>query len=284
VGADITGKATPTDDTVGAVVKVWTQIREKKPLIHHITNLVVMNETANITLAAGALPVMAHAREEVEEMSGIAAALVLNIGTLTPELVDTMIVAAETANTKGIPVVLDPVGAGATSLRTDSARRIMNEVAIAIVRGNAGELSILAGLQGEVKGVESVEAHEDLAELAGHAATKLGCTVAVTGATDHVSDGTRSLAVENGHPWLGTVTGTGCMATTVVAAAAAVEKDHPLAAAAALSGFGVAGELAAGVSQGPGSFHVALYDALANLDASRLGACSRVRDSGSGSG
>src|SRR6201995_205972 len=143
-------------------------LREQKPLIHQITNYVVMNETANATLALGALPVMAHAREEVEEMVGIAGALVLNIGTLSPPWVDAMLAAGRAANTRGIPVVLDPVGAGATRYRTETAKRILDEVDVTVVRGNAGEVATLVGVQAEVRGVESIDAAADAAELAQH--------------------------------------------------------------------------------------------------------------------
>src|SRR5882757_9032556 len=128
------------------------RLRETKPLIHQITNYVVMNETANATLALGALPVMAHAREEVEEMAAIAGALVLNIGTLSPHWVDAMLLAGRVANERGIPVVLDPVGAGATTYRTETAKRILDEVRVSIVRGNAAEVAALAGLQAEIRG------------------------------------------------------------------------------------------------------------------------------------
>ncbi|MGQ9715620.1 MAG: hydroxyethylthiazole kinase, partial [Anaerolineae bacterium] len=132
------------------------RLREQRPLIHHITNFVVMNDTANVTLHIGGLPVMAHAREEVAEMVEAAGALVLNPGTLTPAWVESMLVAGRQANARGIPVVLDPVGAGATRLRTEAAQRLLEEVRIAIVRGNLGEISTLAGLGGTVKGVESL--------------------------------------------------------------------------------------------------------------------------------
>src|ERR1700759_1983216 len=186
-------------------------LREQKPLIHQITNYVVMNETANATLALGALPVMAHAREEVEEMGGIAGALVLNIGTLSPHWVDAMLAAGRAANTRGIPVVLDPVGAGATRYRTDTAKRILDEVDVTVVRGNAGEVATLVGVQAEVRGVESIDAGADAAGLARTAARTLGTVASVTGPVDHVSDGDTVIAIANGDPLLASVTGTGCM-------------------------------------------------------------------------
>src|SRR5437868_15480242 len=162
------------------------RLRERKPLVHQITNYVVMNETANATLALGALPVMAHAMEEVEEMAAIAGALVLNIGTLSPHWVDAMLLAARAANERGIPVVLDPVGVGATRYRTDTAKRILDEVRVTVLRGNAGEVATLVGVDAEVRGVESIDAGGDAGELAREAARSLGVVASVTGAVDHV--------------------------------------------------------------------------------------------------
>src|SRR3954449_290948 len=173
-------------------------IREQKPLVHQITNYVVMNETANATLAPGPLPVMAHAREEVEEMAALAGALVLNIGTLSPHWVDAMIAAGVAANEHGVPVVLDPVGAGATRYRTDTARRILDEVDVTVLRGNAGEVATLVGLDAEVRGVESIATGGDPAALARQAGQQLGLVASVTGAVDHVSDGRSVIAIANG--------------------------------------------------------------------------------------
>jgi hydroxyethylthiazole kinase len=251
-------------------------IRERKPLIHQITNYVVMNETANATLALGALPVMAHAREEVEEMVGIASALVLNIGTLSPHWVDAMLAAGRVANTRGIPVVLDPVGAGATRYRTDTAKRILDEVDVAVLRGNAGEVATLVGVQAEVRGVESVDAGGDAAEVALAAARELGTVASVTGAVDHVSDGETVIAIANGDPLLAAITGTGCMSSALTGCFLAVAESPLAGAAEALVAFGVAGEDAAREAKGPGSFHVALYDALAALDPATLDARARI--------
>jgi len=246
-------------------------LRERKPLVHQITNYVVMNETANVTLALGALPVMAHAREEVEEMVGLAGALVLNIGTLSPPWVEAMLAAGKAANAAGVPVVLDPVGAGATSYRTRTARQILDEVDVAVLRGNQGEVATLVGVEAEVRGVESIGVDGEPADLARAAAQHLGVVVSVTGQVDHVSDGKSVLAVANGHELLTTVTGTGCMSSAITGCFLAVKRDAALEAAAeALAAFGVAAEDAARDARGPGSFHVGLYDALAALDPEAL--------------
>ena len=254
-------------------------IRTRMPLVHQITNYVVMNETANATLALGALPVMAHAVEEVEEMASVAGALVLNIGTLSTHWIEAMLLAATAANRAGVPVVLDPVGAGATKFRTETAKRILAEAEIAVVRGNAAEVATLAGRQAEIRGVESIGAEDSGAELAKAAASALGCVVAVTGPVDHVSDRDRVVAVANGHELLGTVTGTGCMASAITGCFLAVAPDRPLEAAAeALVAFGVAGEDAAEGATGPGSFHVNLYDALYTLDPGTIDERARTEE------
>ena len=252
-------------------------LRERRPLVHQITNYVVMNETANATLALGALPVMAHALEEVEEMVGLAGALVLNIGTLSPQWVEAMITAGKAANADGIPVVLDPVGAGATRYRTETTRRILSEVGVTVLRGNQGEVATLVGAEAEVRGVESIGAAGDAADLARTAARNLGLIASVTGVVDRVSDGTRVLAVANGHELLATVTGTGCMSSAMTGCFLAAKRDESLEAAAeALAAFGVAAEDAARDARGPGTFHANLYDALAALDPETLDGRARI--------
>jgi hydroxyethylthiazole kinase len=242
------------------------EIRERKPLVHQITNYVVMNETANATLALGALPVMAHAREEVEEMVGLASALVLNIGTLSPHWVEAMLLAGRVANERGVPIVLDPVGAGATRYRTETAKRLLGELEIAVVRGNAGEIATLVGIEAEVRGVESIGGANP-GTVARKAAQALGTVAAVTGPVDCVSDGGDALyGVGHGHELLAAVSGTGCMSTAITGCFLAVKPEAPVEAAVeALAAFGIAGEDAAKDARGPGTFHAALYDALAGL-------------------
>jgi hydroxyethylthiazole kinase len=173
--------------------------------------------------------------------------------------------------------VLDPVGAGATRYRTDTAKRILSELDVAVLRGNAGEVATLVGVDAEVRGVESIAAADDAAEVARLAAKNLGLVASVTGVVDHVSDGERVLAVANGHELLATVTGTGCMSSAITGCFLAVKRGAPLEAAAeALGAFGVAGEDAARDAKGPGTFHVNLYDALAALDPNTLDDRARI--------
>jgi hydroxyethylthiazole kinase len=245
------------------IADIYARIPQEKPLIHHITNLVVMNDTANVTLHMGGLPVMAHDHEEVAEMVSLAGALVINNGELGWH--DSMLEAGREANRRGIPIVVDPVGAGATKPRTETAKHLLEALAIQIVRGNAGEIGVLSGMGGEVKGVESVGSGENAAEVARQMARTYNTVASITGKRDIVSDGKRVLGIDNGHSWLPTLTGTGCMSTTVVATFAAVERDYLLATAGALATYGLAAELAADHARGPASFKVAFLDQLYNL-------------------
>jgi hydroxyethylthiazole kinase len=257
---------TSESKSLGAgAAELLVRVRERHPLIHHITNWVVMNDTANASLALGALPVMSHAKEEVAEMVGAADALILNPGTLYPELVEAMLMAGAQAKERGVPVIYDPVGVGATRYRNDTAERIMAHVRPDVVRGNSGEVGALAGAGGVVKGVESIEGVADPARVAKDLARSKSTVVAITGRRDFISDGTRVWGVDNGHEMLKTVTGTGCMATTITGIFCAVEPDRLTATAAALACYGLAAENAARGARGPGSFRVALIDCLYNL-------------------
>ncbi len=252
------------------------ELRTRRPLVHQITNYVVMNETANATLALGALPVMAHAPQEVEEMAANAGALVLNIGTLSEHWIEAMVLAGKAA--KG-PIVLDPVGVGATRYRTETAKRLLDELEVTVVRGNSAEIATLAGQAAEIRGVEAIGTVGSTAELAREAARTLGTIVSMTGPTDHVSDGERIVAISNGHELLATVSGTGCMSTAVTGSFLAAKRSEPLEAAAeALVAFGVAGEDAARDAHGPGTFHAGLYDALYNLDPDTLDGRAKVTE------
>jgi len=237
-------------------------VRTKQPLIHNITNFVVMNFTANVLLALGASPVMAHAENEVEEMASFAGAVVLNIGTLTDEWVEAMLKAGRAATALNTPIILDPVGSGATALRTRSARRIIDETAVSVIRGNASEIISLAHEDSSTKGVDSLHSVDEAAESAKTLARELQTTLAITGPVDLVTDGKQVISIANGHAFMPSITGTGCAASATIGAFAAVNDDMVSASAAALAYFGLAGERAAQTAQGPGSFMVALLDAL----------------------
>jgi len=240
-------------------------MQEKSALVHHITNWVTINDCAQIVRHWGCLPVMAHAKEEVEEMVGLAGALALNIGTLTLELIESMLLAAKAANRKGIPVALDAVGVGATKLRTEQAHRLINEAKIDILKGNAGEIATLAGVEAEVRGVESISVGGDITGAARKLAARLGNIVAVTGAADIVSDGNLTLEVAYGHPIMGRVVGTGCISTSTVGCFVTTGKDYLRLTAEALACFGVAGERAAAKAMGPGDFIPNLYNQIIEM-------------------
>lgn len=241
------------------------KVKAQNPLIHNITNYVVMNYTANALLACGASPVMAHAYNEVAEMTNIANALVINIGTLENEWIHSMIIAVAAANKKGIPVILDPVGAGATTLRTRTALKLLHSGNISVIRGNASEILALADTQSLTKGVDAVHSVDDAIEIAKTIASTYSSIVAITGPTDIVTDGKNILKVTNGHKLMSYVTGTGCTATALIGAFCAVDNDYLKAAASALAYFGVAGELASKKATAPGSFMIALLDELYSL-------------------
>ncbi len=254
-----------TNYNVESAISDLNYLRETPPLVHHITNWVTISECASMTRSLGALPIMAHAPEEVEEMVGIADSLVLNIGTLTKELVDAMILAGNKANSLDKPVVLDAVGAGATVLRTESTRQILDEIQISVIKGNAGEIATLAGAQAEVKGVESISHEGDSIEHARSLANNAGCTVVVTGVEDIITDGRKTFIVKNGHPRMGEVVGTGCMAASVIGAFIAIADDITLATANAMVVYGIAGELAGHRAEGPGTMKMQMFDSISNI-------------------
>ena len=256
---------------------LFARVREKRPLVHHITNYVTVNDCANITLCAGGSPVMADAPEEVAEMTATAGALVLNIGTLNAVQIASMILAGRMANDHGIPVILDPVGAGATRFRTDTTKRLLEELEITVLKGNAAEIGVVAGVEAVVRGVDSHGVAGDPVMIARGLAKTLGCTVAVSGATDIVTDGKHTLLVENGHPLMGSISGTGCMAASVTGVFCAESESPVTAAAAAFAALGLAGEKAAVAAHGPLSFKMALFDELANLTPLDLASGARIR-------
>ncbi|KAJ3022209.1 hypothetical protein HKX48_006731 [Thoreauomyces humboldtii] len=261
------------------IVVALASIKASKPLIHNITNYVVMNDTANTILQLGGSPVMAHAVDEVEEMTSYSQALVLNLGTLSPLWIEAMGLAAKKANQLAIPVILDPVGAGATAFRKQTSVQLLDQIKFAVIKGNAGEIAALAGLEGvAMRGVDSAADLSDPAQTARSLATKLKTCVAISGIVDTVSDGTRTVSIHNGNDWLGTMTGTGCTASSLIACFAGVQKDPMVAAVGGLLCVGIAAEMAMKEKsvRGPGSFKVALHDAIYNLDAETLRSRARI--------
>ncbi len=249
---------------------IWNDVlavRKTSPLVHSITNLVVMSYNANVLLALGAAPVMAHAREEAEEMASIADALVLNIGTLQPEWIDAMKMAAKKAASSGKPIILDPVGAGATSYRNKAIEELLATARPSVIRGNASEIMNVAGLTASTKGVESRDSSEMAIDAAQSLARKIEGIVCVSGATDIITDRHGKIAtLKNGHPWMTRITGTGCSATAMIGAFAAIQPDYWRATVSAMAYLGVVGEVATEEvmkqNQGVGSLQIKILDTL----------------------
>ena len=251
-------------------------VREQGPLVHCITNFVAMDAAANAVLAIGASPAMVHDAEEVAEFTAIASALTVNIGTLTPAWVESMKIAARTAVANGKPWVFDPAGVGATTLRRKASAELL-ALKPTVVRGNASEIMVLAGIaDAGQKGVDSTQSSEAAEEPAKRLAKSTGGAVVVTGAVDIATDGNRVFRIANGHPLMPRVTALGCSLTAITGAFAAVETDATLAAAVATALFGLAGEIAARTAKGPGSLRVGLMDALHNMNESAIRGALRV--------
>jgi len=261
---------------------LFEKVREQVPLVHQITNYVTVSDCANVTLAIGASPVMADDFAETEDITSISSALVLNMGTLNERTIASMLASGKRANELGIPVVFDPVGAGASGLRNNTARKILEQVDVSILRGNLSEISFLAGEKASTRGVDAsaADAENDGAGIAQNAARQYHCVTAITGAVDFVTDGERIVTMKNGHPMLSKVTGTGCMATALTAAFASVSKDYLAAAVAGITAMGIAGEIAfekAG-DRGTGSFRIALMDAVSMLTGEMIEARAKIEE------
>ena len=250
------------------LMNVWS----KKPLVCQITNYVTVNDCANITICAGGSPVMTDAIEDIEDMVKISSALVLNIGTLNSRTVESMMLAGVTANKCGIPIILDPVGAGATRFRTETAKRLMDRLDIAVIKGNSGEIATLCGLDGKVRGVDSDSVFG--ADAALKLALKTGSIVAMTGKVDYVSDGKDTYKLENGTPNLDCISGSGCMLSAVTGCYVAANGVSIDSVISAISAFNIAGELVTG-SEGPGTFKARLFDSLYNLSEADIAARTR---------
>ncbi len=247
---------------VEKLVRVLESVREKRPVVHAITNWVTAGDVANALQAIGARPVMAADPEEVEEIASGAEAEVLNLGTPDPSRVKAMLLAGRSANRLDRPVVFDPVGVGASRFRTNAVQSILSQVRFAVIRGNRAEIGAMAKRGGELRGIEAVKGPEDLRGAAEILSRETGATVVLSGPQDLVVGGERAIAVENGHSMMGRVAGTGCMLSVIIGAFAAVEKDTFIAALSAVAFFGLAGEQAALQGKGTGTFKAALLDAL----------------------
>lgn len=246
----------------------FTAVKEKSPLIHHITNYVTVNDCANIVIALGGSPVMADDLGEVAEMVSFASALVLNIGTLNSRTIESMLAAGVRAKELGIPVILDPVGVGATKLRTNTAEQLIRELKPEVIRGNMSEIMVLAGQNVAIKGVDSIADEQGSSIIAKNLAASLSCVIAITGKTDVVSDGLQVCLLDNGHRILADVTGTGCMTTSLVGTFCGVTKDYYTASIAGIIAMGIAGEIAQASlhhGEGIGTFRVRLLDSIYHL-------------------
>jgi hydroxyethylthiazole kinase len=247
---------------------IWqdvTQVRIQAPLVHNITNFVVMNNTANALLALGASPAMVHAPEEVEEFVSISSALVVNIGTLDATFVEGMKRAMQRAKSLGKPIVFDPVGVGATSYRNQVSEELLTLAAPDVIRGNASEIMALAGLNAQTKGVDSLYGSDAALEAAKRLSAVWGSVVVISGATDYIVQHDQIASVSNGHPLMTKVTGMGCTATALIGAFTAINANYFQAATHAMTIMGIAGELAAEKNLAPGSLQVNFLDALYQL-------------------
>jgi hydroxyethylthiazole kinase len=265
----------PTVVTARELADALTALRERPPLVQCLTNVVAAGWTANVLLAVGAAPAMVDNPREAGEFAAIAAGVLVNLGTPYDETAAAMHLAVTAANLAGTPWVLDPVAAGALGWRTSLAQRLLNDAPPSIIRGNASEILALAGGAGG-RGVESVDSPEAAAQVAMILADQQQCVIAVSGPTDHITDGTAMVKVSNGHHWLTRVTGVGCALGALMAAFAAVVPDALVAAAAASATLTVAADSAAQRSRGPGSFAVALLDELALIEPSDLAERARL--------
>jgi hydroxyethylthiazole kinase len=241
------------------------KIRQTSPLIHNITNFVVMNNTANALLALGASPIMAHEIEEVEEVVAIASTLVINIGTLSVGWVEAMKKAMLKAKALNKPIVFDPVGVGATSYRTLTAQNLLATATPAVIRGNASEINSILTDNIQTKGVDSTHSSEAAIEVAKELVNTYNCVIAISGAIDFVIENNKVIEIENGDPMMAKVTGMGCTATALIGAFLAVNSDPLSAATHAMAVMGIAGEIAAEKANGSGSMQIQFLDALYNL-------------------
>ena len=264
--------------TATEIYKSVEMIRQKAPVVHNITNYVAMNNTANALLALGASPVMAHAQEEVEEMVNISSALVINIGTLSKPWIYSMLKALGQARRNNISIILDPVGAGATTYRTQTARELISRHPPTIIRGNASEIMALSDDKSKTKGVDSAHASDTAISTAQKLSETCKCVVCVSGQTDYIVQSKQIMKVKNGHPLMTKVTGLGCTASALCGAFAAVEKSSFVATVKAMAVMGIAGEMAAAQALGPGSLQTHFLDCLYGLSETDISQRLKIED------
>lgn len=266
-------------DIKQSINTILTEIRRTRPLVHHLTNAVTINDCANMTLAVGASPVMATHCDEVAEIVRVSKALVLNIGMIGDAVEAAMCIAGEQAKLSGVPIVLDPVGAGATLHRREVAMSLISKVRPAVIRGNLSEMRALLGETAHARGVDSDEDNDDALQVAIRAAKTFGTVIALTGAKDIVTDGTRYYIIGNGHNMLTRVTGTGCMTTSLIGACLTVASEPLIAAVAGVTTMGIAGEMAHKTlfgNAGVGTFHVKLFDAVFALSSIEIDQYAKI--------
>lgn len=268
---------------VEEIGKLLEEVKNKKPLVHNITNYVTVNDCANILLAIGGSPIMADDIKEAADITKISSALVLNIGTLNERTIESMLASGKKANELNIPVVFDPVGAGASEFRNETTKKILEEVKISVLRGNMSEIKFISGLEATTKGVDASESdsntgHDEAISVAKNLADKLNCVVAITGEADIISDGKRVAILNNGTKMLSDVTGTGCMTTALVGAFCGAGSDNFLGAVSGIMSMGIAGEIALEKAGkiGTGSFHVAIIDAISNLNTETINSMAKI--------
>lgn len=260
-----------------AFSEMMEKVRLKHPLVHHITNYVTVNDCANICICSGGSPVMTDERKDIEDMVAISNAVVLNMGTLNERTVESILLAGMTAKKCGVPVIFDAVGAGATKYRNSTAYSIITKVRPDIIKGNSGEISFLAGIEGSVRGVDSTGSSEDSKDIIAELAKRYECVVVSTGKVDYVSDGKDTYELTNGDDLEGCVSGTGCMLSSVIGSYAGANGVSVGSAMAAITAFNIAAEHSAKISKGPGSFKVSLFDCLFSLGSDSVDKEAKVR-------
>ncbi|PSU64053.1 hydroxyethylthiazole kinase [Photobacterium phosphoreum] len=253
------------------IIAALALVRKQKPLVVNITNYVVMNNTANALLAIGASPIMAHSRQEMAEMMQISGSLVINIGTLDSEWIERMLFAVEQANANNKPIILDPVGCGASVLRTQTARTLAAKANNLIIRGNASEIIALAGEVSQTKGVDALDSSDTALTAAQVLVTQYHANVVISGEVDYIVTASQTISLSNGHHMMPYVTGMGCSLTALTGAFAAIGETSGLAATAI---YAIAGEIAAAQSAGPASLQLNIIDGLYQISAEQI--CQRL--------